>query len=161
MPNSEIPEGNIPKKMDEVSIKQRIRNNPILYILIITGIVTAIVGFLIPLLDWLFDPEVPSADLAEFSKHLGKIQKEYQKTQEILEKIVEQETYRWSMNNHERELLRKLSQQKKSALSVMFYFFLLLVEGAFFFLLGLWIERKVISKRRLSGNSQGEGQCKK
>ena len=126
-------------------ISGKFSSNPMLFFIIIFGII----GLFFPFLDWwLVEDELPKTNLETLANDVKEIRAAYKKVEDIIEKIVDRESYRWKLSKFQRELLKKLSKERKNPIAEFFKFILFLIQGGFFFLLGVLIERKLLNKKR-------------
>lgn len=133
---------------------KKFRNNPLIYLTIILGIIS--LG--IPLLGWWFENSntIKTQDLENLKKDLNEIQKTYSAIDKAIDNVLRKEdslsipVYKFTQD--ERELFRDLAQEQRSPIRVAFSIFFFLVQGSFFAMLGIWIERKLIAPRQ--NNSQ-------
>ena len=129
--------------------KQKFQRNPLIYAMILTGII----GVLCPFVGWLFQLWLPqnsvksgiNTDLQLLKEDLEKIRESYKKIQNIVDRVIADPPNQWKLSDNQRKLLGNFSQENQESRSLFLDFFRLLfflIQGSFFFLLGIWIEKK-------------------
>ena len=131
--------------------QKKFRSNPLVYAIILLGVV----GLLFPFLGWLMQSQEVH-DLDQLKVDLENIQSAYKKVYGTVEKIISEESYRWQLSDHDRKLLKKLSQEKRNAFVEFFSFLYFLMQGCFFLLLGILLERKVFFPKRMMPKEKQE-----
>lgn len=132
---------------------KKLRSNPLVYATIILGIV----GILFPLIGWLFySEETAKSDLETLKGDLQKVQESYKKVYAIVDKVVEDESHRWKLLDHERKLLKKLAQERRNLFIEFMSLVYFLMQGGFFFCLGLLLERRFFGPRRSAAFAKKE-----
>ncbi len=124
--------------------QKKFRSNPLLYAMILLGII----GLLFPFLGWLMQSQ-DIQDLDQLKSDLENVQNAYKRVYGTVEKIVSEESYRWKLSDYDRKLLKKLAQEKRNAFVEFFSFLYFLMQGCFFLLLGILLERRIFFPRRM------------
>ncbi len=133
------------------NLANKIKNSPLVSIIVILGIV----GILFPLLGWMLEVATPihSQDLEKLREDLVNIQKVSQDIQKAMERIISTagpagDIRAWRLNDYERDILKRLSHGQRSHIATIFSLFLFLIQGTFFVLIGILLERKIIAPRQ-------------